>query len=199
MMSTLVLTKLLSFSIPCKLSQSALAALSSYFPKCILSVKSNNQAELTLYICSKMVILEAVQINRYKNGLFVTSITPRTDLVNDMTIMINSAQVTGLDNMRLQNVRAGVEQIKRRVAAGDKIGKTVAGKKLTIYDFYGQHVSELLVSTPGKLFHCLFGSGCYFRRVRDYLAFCIDMLDCADLRGFRMSSRAVINTNMHAG
>ena len=94
------------------------------------------------------MILEAVQVNRYKNGLFVTSITPRTDLVNDMTIMINSAQVTGLDNMRLQNVRAAVEEIKRKVAAGDKISMTIAGKKLTIYDFYGQHVGELRVSTP---------------------------------------------------
>ena len=94
------------------------------------------------------MILEAVQVNRYKNGLFVTSITPRTDLVNDMNIMINSAQVTGLDNMRLQNVRAAVEDIKRKVAAGDKISKTVLGKKLTIYDFYGQHVGELRVSTP---------------------------------------------------
>ena len=94
------------------------------------------------------MILEAVQVNRYKNGLFVTSITPRTDLVNDMNIMINSAQVTGLDNMRLQNVRAAVEDIKRKVAAGDKFSKTILGKKLTIYDFYGQHVGELRVSTP---------------------------------------------------
>ena len=106
------------------------------------------------------MILEAVQILRYKNGLFVTSITPRTDLVNDMTIMINSAQVTGLDNIRLQNVRAAVEEIKRRVAAGETIGKTVMGKKLTIYDFYGQHIGELRVSTPRKLFHISFGSGC---------------------------------------
>ncbi|KAL8793630.1 MAG: hypothetical protein Q9195_003782 [Heterodermia aff. obscurata] len=91
----------------------------------------------------KIMILEAVQVNRYKNGLFVTSITPRTDLVHDMNIMINSAQVTGLDNMRLQNVRAAVEEIKRRVAAGDKIGVTVLGKRMTIYDFYGVNVHEL--------------------------------------------------------
>ena len=127
------------------------------------------------------MILEAVQILRYKNGLFVTSITPRTDLVNDMTIMINSAQVTGLDNMRLQNVKAAVEEIKRRVAAGETIGKTVMGKQLTIYDFYGQHVGELRVSTPQKLFHSSFGSGCCLRSVYDYLAVCTDMFDHADL------------------
>lgn len=97
------------------------------------------------------MILEAVQVNRYKNGLFVTSITPRTDLIHDMNIMINSAQVTGLDNMRLQNVRAAVEEIKRRVAAGDKISMTIGDKKLTVYDFYGMNVDELRVSTSRKL------------------------------------------------
>lgn len=92
------------------------------------------------------MILEAVQVKRYKNGLFVTSITPRTDLVSDLNILCNSTQVMGLDNMRLCNVRADVEAIKRKLAANQPILKTVMGQKLTMRLLYGHNLTELRVS-----------------------------------------------------
>lgn len=92
------------------------------------------------------MILEAVQINRYKNGLFVTSITPRSELSNDLNILCNSNQVMGFDNMRLANVRADVEAIKRKIAAGEPIGKNIMGVKLTVNMLYGHNISELRVS-----------------------------------------------------
>ena len=144
------------------------------------------------------MILEAVQVNRYKNGLFVTSITPHTDLMHDINILIASTQVTGLDNLRVQNVKAGVEEIKRRRASGHRISTTVMGRRMTIYDFYGQHVSELRVSTPRKLFRYFFGSGYCFRRVHDHFVF-TDMVDYTDLGVIRMFFSPAIDASMHAG
>ena len=82
---------------------------------------------------SKRMILHAVQINRYKNGLFVTSITPRSDLMNDLNVLINSAQVTGLDNLRLVNVKDGLGRIYEAIAHGTEV-KMICGSELWTVD-----------------------------------------------------------------
>lgn len=79
------------------------------------------------------MVLHAVQINRYKNGLFVTSITPRSDLMNDLNVLINSAQVTGLDNLRLVNVKEGLERIYDAIARGNEV-KVICGTELWTVD-----------------------------------------------------------------
>lgn len=54
------------------------------------------------------MILRVVQIMDYKNGLFKTAVTHETDLMHDINVLINSAQVTGLDNLRMVDVRLAV-------------------------------------------------------------------------------------------
>lgn len=91
------------------------------------------------------MVLHAVQINRYKNGLFVTSITPRSDLVNDLNVFINSAQVTGLDNLRMVNIKEGIERIYAAIRQGNEV-KTICGTELWAVDIEaGWMLSELTV------------------------------------------------------
>ena len=99
------------------------------------------------------MILHAVQINRYKNGLFVTSITPRSELLNDMNVFINSAQVTGLDNLRMYNIKEGIERIHNAIRQGNEV-KNAFGTQLYIVDIEAYWMlSELSVSTmPNELY-----------------------------------------------
>ena len=92
------------------------------------------------------MILEAVQINRYKDGLFVTSITPRTDLLNDLEILCNSNQVMGVDKMRLLNVKHACETLTRDTAAGKRFPLVNNGIEMSIYQLYGNKITELKVS-----------------------------------------------------
>ena len=111
-----------------------------------------NRTVLTWWTFSKRMVLHAVQINRYKNGLFVTSITPRSELLNDMNVFINSAQVTGLDNLRIVNIKEGIERIYSAIRQGNEV-KSIYGREMWAVDIEASWMlSELTVSMPRELY-----------------------------------------------
>ena len=89
-----------------------------------------------------MTILRAVQYNRYKNGLFVTSITPRTDIMHDLNVLINSTQVMALDVLRLVNVRLAVQAIRDDQAMGKEYSN-IHGQKIGFFSIHGTVLVEL--------------------------------------------------------
>ena len=138
--------RLPSFCVACKLCLP--------FEKGILwpgTLGLSNRTVLTQWMFSKKMILHAVQINRYKNGLFVTSITPRSELLNDLNVFIDSAQVTGLDNLRMFNIKEGIERVYTAIRQGTEV-KTICGTVSWAVDMEANWmVGELAVRMPQTL------------------------------------------------
>ena len=54
------------------------------------------------------MILRAVQLTDYKNGLSKTALTHETDLTHDINFLVTTPQVTGLDNLPMVSVRLAI-------------------------------------------------------------------------------------------